>query len=443
MELKLTYKQIWQIAYPMILGSVAQNIINVTDTAFLGRVGEIELGAAAIAGLFYFAIIMIGWGMGSGAQIIIARRYGEKKYLDIGKVFDNSLFLMIGLAVITFFVMYFLSPILLGYVLKSNDIHIASSAYLNVRSWGVLFALTNVVFRVFFVGIASTSVISWTTGIMALINVVLDYIFIFGHFGAPEMGIQGAALASVIAEISATLIFIIYMYSKSKFKIFGLFQFDEINKKLVKLILRVSYPIMIQHIISLGGWFLFFLIIERMGEHELAISNIIRSVYMVFMIPTWGFNAAVNTMVSNFLGQKKNEAVLKVVKMNVFLSLVCSLIVVQVSIFFPKEIISIFTTNEMIINDGVYTLYVLNLAIVSLSICWVMFNAVLGTGDTKIALKIEVICITAYLLYAYYITLVLECSLEIAWTSEMVYIWLMGIFAYIYLVKGNWKKIEV
>ena len=443
MELKLTYKQIWQIAYPMILGSVAQNIINVTDTAFLGRVGEIELGAAAIAGLFYFAIIMIGWGMGSGAQIIIARRYGEKKYLDIGKVFDNSLFLMIGLAVITFFVMYFLSPILLGFVLKSNDIHIASSAYLNVRSWGVLFALTNVVFRVFFVGIASTSVISWTTGIMAFINVVLDYIFIFGHFGAPEMGIQGAALASVIAEMSATFIFIIYMYRKSEYRKFGLFQFDEINKKLVKLIMRVSYPIMIQHIISLGGWFIFFLIIERMGEHELAISNIIRSVYMVFMIPTWGFNAAVNTMVSNFLGQKNNEAVLKVTKMNVLLSLVCSLIVIQASIFFPKEIISIFTSNEMIINDGVYTLYVLNVAIVSLSVCWVLFNALLGTGDTKIALKIEVICITAYLLYAYYIAIILQCSLEIAWTSEMVYIWLMGIFSYIYLVKGNWKKIKV
>ncbi|MBL4654218.1 MAG: hypothetical protein JKY33_00160, partial [Bacteroidia bacterium] len=244
-------------------------------------------------------------------------------------------------------------------------------------------------------------------------------------------------------EMSATFIFIIYMYRKSSYVKFGLFQFDEINKKLVKLIMRVSYPIMIQHIISLGGWFIFFLIIERMGEHELAISNIIRSVYMVFMIPTWGFNAAVNTMVSNFLGQKNNEAVLKVTKMNVLLSLVCSLIVIQASIFFPKEIISIFTSNEMIINDGVYTLYVLNVAIVSLSVCWVLFNALLGTGDTKIALKIEVICITAYLLYAYYIAIILQCSLEIAWTSEMVYIWLMGIFSYIYLVKGNWKKIKV
>ena len=81
---QITYNRIWQVAYPIILGSIAQNILNFTDTVFLGRLGEIALGAGAIGGLFYLAVIMLGLGFGTGAQIIIARRLGEGRFSDIG-----------------------------------------------------------------------------------------------------------------------------------------------------------------------------------------------------------------------------------------------------------------------------------------------------------------------------------------------------------------------
>ena len=83
MRTKVKYKEIWKIAYPIILGSIVQNIISVTDTAFLGRVGEIELGAAAIGGVFYLTLIMLGFGFSIGTQIIVARRYGENKNNEI------------------------------------------------------------------------------------------------------------------------------------------------------------------------------------------------------------------------------------------------------------------------------------------------------------------------------------------------------------------------
>ena len=91
MKTDITYKRIWNVAYPIILGSIAQNLINFTDTAFLGRVGEVALGAGALGGIFYLAIIMLGLGFGTGAQIIIARRFGEKQLKQIGSVVDHSL----------------------------------------------------------------------------------------------------------------------------------------------------------------------------------------------------------------------------------------------------------------------------------------------------------------------------------------------------------------
>ncbi len=443
MKLENSYRQIWQIAYPIILSGIAQNIINFTNTAFLGHVGEVELGASAIAGIYYFTFIMVGWGIGSGTQIIIARRLGQQKFKDIGTVFNTGNILLIIMAVITMLLMLYLSPFILGATLTSQSILNASIDYLDIRAWGILFALLNVGFRSLFVGIAQTRIILWSTFFMAILNAVLDYLLIFGNYGFPEMGIKGAALSSVIAELSATLIFIIYCIYKVDTKKFGLFNYFSFDKVMAKTIFRISLPVMAQHLISIGGWFIFFLFVEQMGEHDLAISNIARSIYMIIMVPVWGFNASVNTMVSNFIGQGNGTIVKKIIQKNIFLSLLSTLAMVQIAIWMPDKILALYTNDTRIIQDGVSVLYVLCGAIIILSVSWVLFNAVLGTGDTRYALLIEIVCIIIYLIYVWWIIIFLKQPLNIAWSSEYVYIGLMGILSYIYIKSNKWMKVKV
>jgi len=122
----ITYSRIWQVAYPIILGSVAQNLIVFTDTAFLGRVGEIALGASAIGGLFYLAIIMLGLGFGTGAQIIIARRLGENKLKEIGEVVVHSIVFLSLLAIVAFIILEYGSAFLLKYAINSKAIYSGS-----------------------------------------------------------------------------------------------------------------------------------------------------------------------------------------------------------------------------------------------------------------------------------------------------------------------------
>src|ERR1051325_11634587 len=97
------------MAYPVMIGSVAITVLNITDTIFLGRVGEVELGASALGGVFYFALVMVGLGIGTGTQIQIARRAGEKNYSAIGEIFDQSLLIFICLAVLSYAVLNFSS----------------------------------------------------------------------------------------------------------------------------------------------------------------------------------------------------------------------------------------------------------------------------------------------------------------------------------------------
>src|ERR1051325_907489 len=116
MQVNTSYRDIWKMAYPVMIGSIAITLLNITDTIYLGRVGEVELGAAALGGVFYFVMVMIGVAVGIGTQIQIARRAGEKKHSDIGEIFDHSLYIFLALSVVQFIILKYSSQWLFPYI---------------------------------------------------------------------------------------------------------------------------------------------------------------------------------------------------------------------------------------------------------------------------------------------------------------------------------------
>ncbi|MCH7535131.1 MAG: MATE family efflux transporter, partial [Bacteroidetes bacterium] len=224
MNNSISYKKIWRISYPIILGGVAQNIVNVTDTAFLGRLGEVPLAAAGNGGIFYLVLVMTGLGFSSGGEILIGRRNGEKNYPAIGKIFSHLFYCLSAISIVFFLIIIFAIPHFIEVVSKSKDIAENTIEYLDYRAYGIFFSFINFTFRAFYVGITQTRILITNTTLMSLINVVLDYVLIFGEFGFPKMGIGGAALASVISEFVATVHFIYYT-TRMNHKKYALFEF--------------------------------------------------------------------------------------------------------------------------------------------------------------------------------------------------------------------------
>ena len=109
-----SYRNIWRVAYPILISLVMEHMIGLTDTAFLGRVGEVELGASAIAIVYYMVLFMVGFGFSLGAQIIIGRRNGEGNFRDTGKIFWNGLYFLLGLSGIIIVLSEIFSPWLMG-----------------------------------------------------------------------------------------------------------------------------------------------------------------------------------------------------------------------------------------------------------------------------------------------------------------------------------------
>lgn len=122
--MRFTHKQIWVITFPILVSLLMEHLINMTDTAFLGRVGEVELGASALAGVYYMAIYMLAFGFSIGAQILIGRRNGEGNYKDIGPIFIQGVLFLVGLATLMFTVSRIYTPSVLRSVIDSEQVYV-------------------------------------------------------------------------------------------------------------------------------------------------------------------------------------------------------------------------------------------------------------------------------------------------------------------------------
>lgn len=440
MSINISYNRIWNIAYPIILGSVAQNLINVTDTAFLGRVGEIELGASALGGMFYLILFTVAMGFGTGTQIIISRRFGEGRTEQIGKTFDHAIYFMAPLAVASFLVMLWAADPILRYVVGSDQVYDASVRFVNYRMYGIFFAVGQILYRAFYIGIAQTQIITWSTLIMASVNIFLDYALIFGNFGFPEMGVEGAALASTLAEMITFVYLMLYVRYKRHHKEYGLYQFKKFNSQLFKRNSKLSVPIMVQNFFSFGVWFTFFLFVEKLGEQALAVSNIIRSVYIVLMIPIWGFASAANSMVSYLIGMKHPEKIFLLLRRIEIMAIAGVALLVTASMVFPRSILMIYTNDVNLIGQSISPLKVIGISAIFLASGNILFNGVMGTGKTNVSFLIEAVVLTVYVGYVFVVVHLLHANVTIAWTTEILYGIILTGLSYLYLKKGNWIK---
>lgn len=436
-------KHIIKISLPILFSLLAQNIIQVIDTAFLGRVGEIELGASALAGIIYVAIFTIGFGFSMGAQILIGRRNGEGNYHQIGEiVVQGILFMLIPALLLIAAFKAGLTDLVVN-LFKSDDIAHAVTEYLNWRVFGFIFAFTNAGFRAFYIGIARTKVLTVNALVMAVVNVILDYGLIFGKLGLPEMGIGGAALASVFAEAASTLFFILYTLRRIDLEKYG-FKRITFRWQVIRRILDISIYMMLQYMLSVVTWLMFFIFVENnMGEQSLAVTNIIRSLYTIVNIPSAALGASVNTLVSNTIGAGRIKHVLPLIRRTTLLSLGATSILITIMGLMPRAFIQIYTDNPTLINDSVIPLYVLLSGLPWFAIGVVLFNAISGTGNTRKALQFELITLSGYMFYSWLIIVYLKMNVNWAWTTEHMYWGQLSIYTYFYLRSKKWMNKQI
>ncbi len=439
MKAKITNREIWSIALPIMLGNMAQTIISFTDTAFLGHLGVVALGASMLAGLFYYVFTTVAAGFAVGIQIIVARRFGEKNYGRIGVIFEHGAFFVFILGSLLFSILYFFSSNLLLHLIDSPNIYEASLDYIKYRQFGILFVCFNFLYRALYVGVSSTKVITYSTIIMALVNIFLDYCLIFGRLGFPELGIGGAALASFCAEVAAFVFFTLYSYITLDRGGLGLFRIHKLEAELMGRILKISAPTMMQRLFSFSVWFVFFVLIEKMGETATGISSITRSVYMILITPCFAFSTTTNTLVSRIMGEGAQEQVFPTINKVLKNCLFCTIPIVVLVALFSATIVGIYTDDMNFAQLVVPSILVICSGTVFQSIGNAYFEAVSGTGNTSVALYLEAGILVIYILFVFVMTS-LATRVEFVWTAEILYGLLLGGLCFLYMKYARWDR---
>lgn len=438
-----TNKEIWSVTYPIFLGLLAQNVINVTDTAFLGHVGEVALGASAMGGLLYICFYTVAFGFSVGSQIMIARRNGEGNYHAVGPIVWQGSFFSLGMAVALVLLMFACAGPLIRLLITSDTIYEATYEFYIWRMWGFIFSFLNVMFRAFYIGITKTKVLTWSAVVMASVNVILDYILIFGNLGFPEMGVKGAALASVMAEGSCLLFYLIYTYGWIDLKKYGMKHIGRFDWGMVVRILRISCFTMLQYFLAMAIWFVFFMALERLGQRQLAIANIVRSVYVVLLIPVQSLSTTANSLVSNLIGSGGVSEVMSLLNKIARLSFCIMIVALGLCVLFPDVLLSVYTNQTILLDESRMSLYVICVAMSVAAFANIYFNGISGTGNTQAALMLEILVQVFYALYVIIVGMVIRARVEICFTTEVVYYVLMLVCSLIYLKKAKWQNKKI
>ncbi|MGX5820541.1 MATE family efflux transporter [Chitinophaga lutea] len=439
MQVNLTNRQIIAIAAPISLSLVLPQINHMTNVAFLGHLGEFPLAANGIAGIYYLVMYMIAYGLNNGLQVLFARRAGEGNYAGMGRYFSNGVVLALCFSAFAITVTYLAAPAFFRKALHDPAIREAAGEFMRIRVWGLPFLMLMGLCNAFYIGTGRTRLLAVTSLFQEATNIILDYLLIFGKAGFPALGLYGAAYASVAAEIVGLTVALTMLFAFRFPKKFHLLDRLRPDRTAVGNILTISAPLIMQYLFSIGSWLVFFIFIEHLGQRQLAISNLMRSVFGLFGIFTWALAATCNTMVSNLIGQQREDDVLKLVPRIVRIAFICAVFVCLLINLFPYQLLHIFTRDATMIAEALPSVRVCTAVTLLSAMTAIVFNAVTGTGNTRVNLQIELAAVTVYLVYCWVVIEHLRMPLEWAWGSEFTYWITMGGLAFLYLKSGKWR----
>lgn len=439
LRVEISNKQILRIALPIALAMLVPQINFVANTVFLSGLGETELGVAGITGVYYLVFALVGNGLNSGLQALIARRAGENRPQEIGKMFSQSIWIAMFFALGGILITYIIAPYFLSSVLKSVKVQNEAIAFIKIRIWGLPFLYLFQMGNAMLVGTNNSRYMKYGFFAEAVLNIFLDYSLIYGHFGMPRIGFNGAAVASIIAEATGMVIVFILVFYKKFHQRFSLFQHLKFDTKVSGLIFRQSSPLVMQFVLSVCAWLLFYILIEHHGERQLAISNTMRNIFAVFGIFVWAFASTSNAMVSNIIGQGKHDQVIFLIKKITKLSFIFTATLCLLINIFPGIFLALYGRDEGFMNASIPVIRIVSVGLLFMSVATVWLNGVTGTGNTKINLGIEIVAIFLYSIYIYLVLHVWNLSLVWAWSSEMLYWLVLFTLSFLYLKKGKWR----
>lgn len=437
------YKYILHIALPAIAGLSTQMIVSLVDTALVGRLPETEyvLAAMGIGVLATWAVVSLFSSLATGTHVLIARRYGEKKYEECGKVLNTSIILTFLIGVAVSFLVVTSSNWIASLFAADDKVGFYAGEFLHYRFMGIPFFLVTVSYRGFFFGIGKTKIFMISGVLVNLLNIIFNVILVYGAFGIEGMGLAGSGLGSTLATICDAIFYFGVSLLPSYRKKFQYFKNLKFVKEIAASIIKISLPVSLQNIFILIGFLSFISITGLIGTVEQAASNVVFSSLLISLLPCFGFGIAVQTLVGNSIGRGD---IIKAKHLGFETSKLATIYTVTVGLVFviaPRLVLAITTNDNNVIETAVPALRIAGLGQIFYGIGVVLANGLQASGATFFVMMAEVVVNWfIFVPIAYFLGVFLEFGLVGAWSALPFYVVIYAVAIFIKFKFGNWNK---
>ena len=436
------YKKILRVSLPAIAGLSTQMVVSMVDSAMIGRIEDTTyaLAAMGIGVLATWALVSFFSSLATGTHVIVARRFGQGNFLECGNTLNNSLIISLSIGTVVALIGVFFASDIANFFASDDKVAMYASEYLFFRFLGIPLFLISVSYRGFFFGISKTKIFMISGILTNLFNIIFNYIFIYGAFGMPRMGLAGAGLGSTLATFIDALFYLIVILLPAYRNRYQNFRYFKLDKEIIKGVFKISLPVSFQNVFVLIGFLSFVSITGIIGTKEQAATQAIISTLFMSFLPLFGFGAAVQTLVGNNLGAKKFQ----LAKLYGFeTAKVATMFTIFLGIIFltiPQYVLLIITNDWGIIEMAKPALRIAGFTQMFYATGVVLANGLQAAGRTVFVMKAEMITnLFIFVPLAYLLGVVLEFGLTGAWFALPGYIIIYSGAVFIKYSSKNWN----
>jgi putative MATE family efflux protein len=434
-------KHLVSFSLPMLLGNMLQSGYSIINMIWVGHiVGAGGLGATAVSFPIMFILIGIAAGVSMATAVLVAQFYGANKLDRLKMVVDNSVCLQLALSTVLITSMILSTNFLLRLMDTPPEIFSMASSYLRISLSGIIFLYLSFTISQILRGLGDTvrPLIFMGTGV--ILNAILDPFLIIGIFPFPRLGLNGAALASVISQAISLSIALTYLNRKSHLVAIN-FRRLRFDRHITWLIARIGFPSTVeQSLISVGAAFVT-KYVNFFGPAAIAAFGAGSRIDMVAMMPAIAIGMAATALTGQNLGAGKPERVKEVFKWAVLLGTMISGVVAVFAFTFPRLILSMFTHSEPVLAIGVQYLRTVGPCYFLFALIFVSMGVVNGAGQTVIPMIFTLISLWAVRVpVAWYLSRNTPLKEEGIWIAMAAGFMVTATIGYLYYLTGRWKK---
>ncbi len=443
------YREVLSLAVPLILSTGAWSIQHFVDRMFLTWYSPETIAAAMPAGMLNFTIMSLFLGTAGYVSTFVAQYHGSGRNEKIGPVLWQGVYIAI-IGGIVHLVLIPLAGPFFRFVGHEPLVQQYETVYFQVLCLGATPAIASSAMSGFFSGRGKAWPVMWVSALATAVNLIMDYALIFGRWGFPELGIKGAAIATVISACSSLVAYLILVsrpVHDGRYHTLRGWMFERV---LFLRLIHFGFPSGVQFFLDMVGFTAFILLVGRLGTAQLAAANIAFNINTLAFMPMIGFGIAVSVLVGQYLGKNRPDLAERSVYSSfhltfLYMASVAAAYVLVPSIFvdpfgFQADPASFITMRKTIIIllrfVAVYSLFdTLNL---------VFASAIKGAGDTRFVMLVIAIASSAVLIIPSYIALVLlDAGIYTGWAIASAYVSILGLIFLFRFRGGKWKSMRV